>query len=128
MNLSQQFMQIYLFVFGLGLLLYFVLRKTFIFSYARDKQNSKLKRFIYTVWILFLIVAWIISIMIVVVHIVYGVFMSSSCLTFFLATLCIMIFFIYQGILHNRAVKAAASDVPETSEEPVEEDSDTETE
>ena len=119
MNLSTQFIQTYLFVLGLGLLLYFVLRKTFIFSYARDKENKTIYRLIYTIWVLFLIVAWIISIMIVVIHIVYGYFVSFSCFLFFAATLCIMIYFIYQGIKHNRLEKAhaeAAEPVSETAE------------
>ena len=119
MNLPTQFIQIYLFVLGLGLLLYFVLRKTFIFSYARDKENKTIYRLIYTIWVLFLIVAWIISIMIVVIHIVYGYFVSFSCFLFFAATLCIMIYFIYQGIKHNRLEKAraeAAEPVSETAE------------
>lgn len=123
MHLSTQFIQVYLFVLGLGLLLYFVLRKTFIFSYARDKNNKPAYRFIYTVWVLFLIVAWIISIMIVVIHIVYGYFVSFTCFLFFAATLCIMIYFIYQGIKHNRLVKAAAeseSSSTDSAEEAVE--------
>jgi hypothetical protein len=101
-------MQIYLFILGLGLLLYFVLRKTFIFSYTRNKNNKAAYRFIYTVWVLFLILAWIISIMIVVIHIVYGYFVSFTCFLFFAATLCIMIYFIYQGIKYHRLVNAAA--------------------
>ena len=127
MNLSTQFIQIYLFVLGLGLLLYFVLRKTFIFSYTRDKSNKRINRLIYTVWVLFLIVAWIISIMIVVVHIVYGYFVYSYFL-FFTATLCIMLYFIYQGIKHSRLEKAraaagdASADNKEASKEASKED------
>ncbi len=117
MSLSSDFIQIYLFVLGLGLLLYFVLRKTFIFSFTRDKNNSAPRRFIYTVWVLFLILAWIVSVMVVVIHVVYSMFFSLSCVLFFVASLYIMIFFIYQGIKHRRIELALADGVTVSAEE-----------